>query len=398
MKRLLFVDDEPMVLAGLRNLLRSQRHEWEMVFAPSGEAAIAELEKAPFDLIVTDMRMPRMDGNALLTVVRDRWPRMVRIILSGHTELSDLMRSVTLAHQFLSKPCDPEILKNSLHRACQLQDLLNDASLQQVTGAIGKLPSIPRIYLALSNALTDPTVHLDDLASIVEQDVAMCAKLLQIVNSAFFGIRQRITDIHEAIKFLGLSMLKNLVLSIEIFEAFDTKKSPTGLSLAALQHHSLLTAQIAQHLLPARAKDAFMAAMLHDIGLLVLAFHHGDDYVKAQKLFKEGLRPMADVEREVWGANHGEIGGYLLGLWGLPWPIVEAVAFHQTPWQIPPHANLDLPDAVYLADVLVNELGHPDSEPRTSMDPRYLSHPEVAKSLPQWRAFVQEAADQLQCS
>lgn len=397
MKRILFVDDEPMVLGGLRNMLRSQRHQWDMVFAPGPEEALAELERASFDIIVTDMRMPVMDGNALLAVVKSRWPRMVRFILSGHTDLEALLHSVSLAHQFLTKPCEPEVLKSALERACTVQAVLNNEALIKTVGGIDKLPSVPRIYLALSHALTEPEVQMDELARIVEQDIAMCAKLMQIVNSAFFGVRQRITDIHQAVKYLGIAMLKNLVLSIEIFNSLDSSAAPAGLSVGALQHHSLLTAQIAEHLLPQHTKDAFMAGMLHDVGILVLAYYRPQEFREVLAKVKEQHQSLEQAEREFWGVTHAEVGAYLLGLWGLPWPIVEAVAFHHAPWTLP-RRGFDLPDALYIADVLAHQADQEESEPSIQFEPRYIEALELAESLPGWRHLALDLANQAQTS
>ena len=141
MRRVLFVDDEPRILEGLRRMLRVQRQEWEMAFAPGGEAALALMEAAPFDVIVSDMRMPEMDGATLLTKVRDRFPQVVRIVLSGHTELSTTLRVVPVAHQFLAKPCDAGTLRVAIERACHLKGLLSDDSIRRTVGALRDLPS-----------------------------------------------------------------------------------------------------------------------------------------------------------------------------------------------------------------------------------------------------------------
>lgn len=395
MKRILFVDDEPMVLGGLRNMLRSQRREWDMVFAPGPEEALAELERASFDIIVTDMRMPGMDGNALLAIVKKRWPGMVRFILSGHTDLEALLQSVSLAHQFLAKPCDPEVLKSALERACTVQNVLNNSTLIKMVGEIDRLPSAPRIYLALSQALVNPEVQMDELARIVEQDIAMCAKLMQIVNSAFFGVRQRITDIHQAVKYLGIAMLKNLVLSIEIFNSFENEPHPVGISLGALQNHSLLTAQLAEHLLPQRTKDAFMAGMLHDVGILVLAYYRAQEFSEVMAKVKEEGLPQEQVERAYWGVTHAEVGAYLLGLWGLPWPIVEAVAFHHSPWKIS-REGVDLPDALYIADVLAHQVARADSEANAQFEPGYIEGKSLVDAMPGWRHLALDLAYQAQ--
>src|SRR5208337_1289454 len=274
MRRVLFVDDEPRILEGLRRMLRPQRNEWEMAFAPGGEAALALMEASPFDVIVSDMRMPGVDGATLLCRVRELYPQVVRIVLSGHTELSAALQVVPVAHQFLAKPCDAEMLRVAIERACHLKALLSDESIRRTVTALGDLPSLPRTYEALTQALADPDTSLQKVAKIIEQDVGISAKVLQLVNSAFFGISHSMTNIQSAVSYLGINTLKNLVLSVEIFRAFKPQRILPGFSLEELHHHAQLTTHLAARLpVPKHLSDiAVVAGMLHDVGKLVMAW------------------------------------------------------------------------------------------------------------------------------
>jgi len=357
MRRVLFVDDEPRILEGLRRMLRPQRHEWEMAFAPGGEAALAMLEATPFDVIVSDMRMPGMDGAALLHRVREVFPQMVRIVLSGHTELSTALRVVPVAHQFLAKPCDAEMLRVAIERACHLKALLSDDSIRRTVTALGDLPSVPRTYEALTLALADPDVSLQKVARIVEQDVGVSAKVLQLVNSAFFGISHSMTNIQSAVSYLGINTLKNLVLSLEIFRAFKPERELPGFSLEGLQHHAQLVAHIAARLpVPKHLTDiAVVAGMLHDVGKLILAWKLSERFEKKLAEAQEAHCPVYTVEERADGFSHAEIGAYLLGLWGLPYSVVEGVALHHGPNRVP-HQSFDAVSAVYIANLLAHEL------------------------------------------
>src|SRR5208283_4806058 len=282
MRRVLFVDDEPRFYEALQRLLRPQRHQWEMAFAPSGHAALALLEASPFDVIVSDMRMPGMDGATLLAHVREKYPQVVRIILSSHTELSTALRVVPVAHQFLAKPCDAEMLRVAIERACHLKALLSDESIRRTVTALGDLPSLPRTYEALTQALADPDTSLQKVARIIEQDVGISAKVLQLVNSAFFGISHSMTNIQGAVSYLGINTLKNLVLSVEIFRAFKPQRELQGFCLEKLQHHAQLAAHIAARLpMPKHLADiAVVAGMLHDVGKLILAWKISEHFEK----------------------------------------------------------------------------------------------------------------------
>jgi len=395
MRRILFVDDDSAVLEGLQRTLRSQQHQWEMAFAPGGEAALTLLEASPFDVIVSDMCMPGMDGATLLTQVRELYPHLVRIVVSGQTELETVLRAVPVAHQSLAKPCDVNMLRVAVERACHLKTLLSDDSICRTVGAMGELPSLPRVYEALTRALANPDVLLGDIAKIVEQDVAISAKILQLVNSAFFGLAQPITTIRSAVSYLGINTLKNLVLSVEVFRAFQPDKRLSGFSLEALQSHAQFTARIASRLpVPKHLADvAVLAGLLHDVGKLILAWKLPERLAQVLAGTRAEQRPMFRAEEELGGPTHAEIGAYLLGLWGLPYAIVEAVALHHAPTRVP-HQSFDAVAAVYVANFLVHEQEAHSStnsaEPQPVIESEYLEELGVADELPFWRAMAAE--------
>lgn len=383
MKRILFVDDEPRVLQGLQNLLRRYRRQWEMTFAPGGPAALELLKTQSFDVIVSDMRMPEVDGAALLAWVQREHPRTVRIVLSGHTELQAALHALPVAHQFLSKPCDAEHLENVIERACQTQMLVDDAKIQQIVGGINQLPALPQIYQQLMQALAEDRTQTRDVAALLQQDMTLCAKLLQTVNSAFFRLARRITRIEDAVSYLGFTTVRNLALTLEVF---DVKRQPPGFSFGALQQHALSVASLSRQIAASSiADDAFMAGMLHDIGKLVLALRMPEKSCAALTLARQRRLLLWQVEKEILGVSHAEVGAYLLGLWGLPYPIIEAAAFHHQPRAIPPY-RFDVLAAVHLANGLVHELS-PDADlPLEPLDYDYLAALGVLDHLAGWRA------------
>jgi HD-like signal output (HDOD) protein/ActR/RegA family two-component response regulator len=395
MRHVLFVDDEPRILEGLRRMLHAQRHEWEMAFAPGGEAALALMEASPFDVIVSDMRMPGMDGARLLARVRELYPQVVRIVLSGHTELSTALRVVPVAHQFLAKPCDAATLRVAIERACHLKGLLNDDSIRRMVGALRDLPSLPRTYDALTQALTDPDTSLQKIARIVEQDVGISAKVLQLVNSAFFGLGHSITNIEHAVIYLGINTLRSLTLSLEIFHVFKPKTALPGFSLEGLERHARLAAHIAARLpVPKHLADITMVGgMLHDVGKLILAWKFPQRFKNLLAQAAEEHCPLHKVEQREYGFSHAEIGAYLLGLWGLPYILVEAVALHHGPNRVP-HEYFDAVSAVYVANLLAHELEAPSSEilleNDTETNQKELAALGVEKDLDAWRAMAAE--------
>ncbi|MEJ1960464.1 MAG: response regulator [Gammaproteobacteria bacterium] len=354
MKRILFVDDEPQLLDGLRTRMRRMRGAWEMEFAPSGQDAIARLELNPFDVIVVDQRMPEMDGATLLHVVLTRWPRTVRIVLSGYAELEQTMRLVPVAHQYISKPCDPVRLENAIERCLGLQQLLQRPALREAVGRLGPLPPAPATFAQLQVAMSSETSSVGEIARLVARDTIITAKLLQIVNSGFFRLPRRISSVEQAVSYLGLNTVRNLVVSAEVFAKWPNGGPDSSATLAFLQDHASLTAAAVVRLMPGSpfVSDALLAALLHDIGYWVLIHGCSDELCSARALAVSESIPLDIAEQRVLGASHAEIGAYLLGIWGFPSSIVEAVAHHHSPHGVPQH-EFDALAALCIAHALV---------------------------------------------
>ena len=234
--RVLFVDDDPMVLESLERMLFGLAGQWNLSFVLGAQAALKELVACSYDVIVTDMRMPGDDGASLLREVKELHPSVVRIILSGYAEEEAVLRSIPVAHQFLNKPCTGKQLEEVVHRTCALREMLTDKRIRQILGDLGTLPSRPATFSEMTRTLADPKHTLDDLADVVNKDIAMSAKVLQLVNSSFIGLPQRVTKIRDAVRYIGAEMLKNLVLSLEVFKALEC--DIPGFSLDAEHHHA----------------------------------------------------------------------------------------------------------------------------------------------------------------
>jgi len=318
-----------------------------------------------------------MDGAALLQEVSIHHPEVIRIILSGHAELETALRAVPVAHQFLTKPCTAGVLEETVTRALRLYNTLNNKLIRKIVGKLTKLPSVPRVYSEVTKALVDPSTNAKDIGRIIQQDPAMSVKVLQLVNSSFFARAVRITDVAMAVVNLGFQMIKTLVLSVEIFQSFKTDPGTTGFSIEEFQHHALYTAANAKNILSdsQQAGDAFTAAMLHDIGKLILASRAPEIFASALNLSNNENLPLFVAEYQQTGISHAEIGAYLLGLWGLPYPIIEAVANHHNPAKLSKFSSFGVPEAVYLANCLAAD---------TAVDREYIDSLGLAQKLDSW--------------
>jgi HD-like signal output (HDOD) protein len=375
MKRILFVDDEKQILDGIRRLLSDQSDVWEMEFALGGEEALKICHASRFDVVVSDMRMPGMDGAMLLGHVRDLLPDAARLILSGYTDVDLATRAIPVAHRILAKPCDGKELQSTIESFCTLQDLFCTSDLRRVIGTIGELPSLSRPYMELARAAGDPTTSLSTVADIMGNDVAMIAKVLQLVNSGFFGLAQTVTSLKAAVAYLGLETIKDLALATDTFKVFTPAPGIAPSFYEDMQRHAQRTASIVGILpLPARLREVgIVAALLHDIGELVLACKLPHQFCAALELARTTECSQVQAEEQIFGTSHAEIGAYLLGLWSIDSQIVEAVAHHHRPDRIH-HSSFDAPVAVYVADRLARELdGYPGNAGDALMESLGLS-------------------------
>jgi HD-like signal output (HDOD) protein len=310
-----------------------------MVFALGGPAALAEVKTSHFDVVVTDMRMPVVDGAELLRQVKAIQPHAVRVVLSGQTDAETAMKSAFAAHQFLAKPCEVHQLRDVVRRACNLNALVSADELRALAGDLSQLPSAPRAYLAITKALASTTCSINDVANIVEREPALCAKVLQLVNSAFFGLPRRVSSAAQAANYLGTLTLRNLALAMEALDiSRQAKLQLSPRQLLDFQTNSLLVGLLGRSWFAGeqrKADEAFVAGMLRDMGHLVLA---------------------AQTQRAAVDPScHAALSAYLLGLWGIPHAVIEPVAFHENPEHVE-HATLEVVDVVHIADRIAAEL------------------------------------------
>lgn len=334
--RVLFVDDEPNILSGLRRMLSGMRSEWDMVFCEGGQEGLKAMETAPFDVVVSDMRMPGMNGAQFLREVQQRYPATVRIVLSGHADRALVDQCIGVAHQYISKPCEADQLRALIRNAARISDLKVDEHVKRLIGSIDQLPSAPDAYLSLMKVLRDEESSFEDIARIISRDMAMTAKVLKLVNSSFFGLRRTIETPLEAVAFLGAETIKGLVLVNGVFEQAKPFRL-NGFTLGDLWEHSLLTSAGAKAICaleglgPAQQEEAFVGGLLHNLGMLLLANQLPEGYQKVLDMVESEGIGVTVAEQWEFGVGHPELGAYLLGLWGLPSPILEIVSGHHHP-------------------------------------------------------------------
>jgi HD-like signal output (HDOD) protein/CheY-like chemotaxis protein len=352
--RILFVDDEPRVLAGLRRMLRSRQPAWDMRFVEGAGDALRLMEQEPVDVVVSDFRMPGFDGGQLLAEVRRRYPDTARFVLSGHTAEEDLMRVVTIAHQFLTKPCERDEIVAAIERVLALRHELGTEAWRAEWSCVSALPSVPSAFRDLVEVLHGSDCDARTVADVLQRDMGLTAKVLQLVNSSFFALRARTTSLEAAVALLGIQTVRSLVLMDEVVGAFLLPPEMSGDWLALLNAHALETAFLARRLAEPEARDdAFCGGLLHECGQLVLAICRPQMVAAHLGIREREARSLIAIESETFGVTHAQAGAYLLNLWGFPLEVIEATARHATGVSLDVPGRLGAVDAVRLAHALV---------------------------------------------
>jgi HD-like signal output (HDOD) protein len=387
--RILFVDDEPNILQSLRRALRGNACRWEMRFAASAGEALQALAAEPFDVVATDLQMPGVDGIQLLASVQARWPGMLRIIMSGTCELQCAAGAARVAHQFLSKPYTTIALEQAVDRAMRLRHVLQDEAIAGLVSGLDRLPALPDNYARLAAALRDASKSLQEIGGLVQADAGLTAKVLQVVNSAFFALPRRVTSPAEAALFLGVDALQSLVLATDVFGEIDGGDGAAS-HVEALWRHSMEVAGRARVVgrvlgCPRQTtENAFLAALMHEIGALILFQNRRSEYLACVADVAAGSE-VTGVERRLFGTTRARVGAYLLATWGLADDVVTSVAFHAQP-SASVDRDLSALTVLHLAHGVLADAGTP------GLDHEYLDAVGASAHVIEVRSALEEAA------
>ncbi len=389
-KRILFVESETGALPQLATSLQSMEGEWAMSFLESGEEALEFIGKQSSDVVVSGLRLAGMDGIDFLNEVGKQHPKTLRFMRCEPEERGQIKKCSGIAPQLLNLQSDAETLIAGVKRALLLEALMSDEPVKRLISQIHKLPSLPLIYNQVLEELQSPMGSIDQVAAYISKDFAMTAKMLQLANSAFFSFSREIADIKEAVLLLGVEKIKALFFFAHVFSQLDQAQS-ARFSWHALWLHSVGTGVLAKSIVqseqqnPKMAEEAFTAGLLHDIGKLMLAVHLPGQYRQVLATATTKGITQWEAEREVFGATHAELGACLLGIWGLPLAILEAIAWHHSPEQSE-NRNFSLLTAVHVANALEYEkqsdkTGRAASQVNTT----YLTELGCGDRLDHWR-------------
>jgi HD-like signal output (HDOD) protein len=387
MRRVVFIDDEQHVLDGIRRMLRPHRKAWQMEFFTEGQTALQAIDKNPCDVVVTDIQMPGIDGIAVLTAVNDKHPDTIRIALSGQTDPHLIYKCIEHSHQYLSKPCDADQLIATIECSCNLHDMLSDDRLKALINRMSSVPTVPNSYKRITEQLCAEEVDIHAIGEIINEDLAISMQILKIANSAYFGLARKISTPLEATVYLGADVIHSLVLANSMFSQFS-EETEKKFNLAAIWESSLKTYAIAKKIARDQTDDALICSyastsgLVIDIGTLILCSTLPQEMDKLIAQRKHTGIPMWQLETEHLGYSHMEVGAYIASLWGLPNPIIEAIAYHHCPKRSG-STSFSALTAVHIANAIVHSAAN---EELTSVDPEYIDEVGVSDSISNWRA------------
>jgi HD-like signal output (HDOD) protein len=388
---ILFVDKERFFLKAIKRSFRNSGNAWNLLLASSPAQALETAESVGVDVVITGLVFSGQSGLDLLNEFKNRHPQTMRIILSGHTDHDLILKSVDLAHQFLAKPCDDSDIIDAISRACMVKNLLDHEPLRMVATQIGALPSMPCLHIELVEELNSEDTSIEKIGDIISKDWGLTAKVLKLVNSSFFGPSQRITNPAKAVSLLGMDLVRSVVSKSNTFDQFN-ENGPKGFSVETLWEHATATAIMAKRISKYAGLDesaveaSFVGGLLHDIGKLVLAIHLPEKLSIIAQHMDNSTAPMFQAETAIFGTTHAAIGAYLLGLWGIPFQIVEAAAFHHTPGKskangLSPATIVHVANAFANAGFQLNDC----NDIIDGIDYEFLENAQLLDQFEQWR-------------
>jgi HD-like signal output (HDOD) protein len=383
-KNILLAIADPQTVVDINQALGD---EWLTTPVASEADALALLEAGSFDALLVDFNLGEPDASELLNQALEKCPDTTRFLFAYEADLALVAAKVLGAHEILPKPVEAASLRG------RIESGLDDSGPAEAGVATGfdTASSIPSVYDEVLQALNSPDATSRQVGEIIAGDAALTQEILKLTRSAYLGLPGRIIRPVEAVEVLGLDTVKALVMALR-FLAEHSHVRPGYLSLETIWQHSIHVGQIARDLVLFETKDravasqALAAGLLHDLGKVVLATNFDDLYGRVHSLARKQPVALWDVEKEMFGANHGEIGACLLGMWNLPGAIVEAAALHHEP-PLGEHDHLTPLAAVHIANVLEHQL-HPGDEFRVVpvVSAPFLNQLGLLQRLPVWRA------------
>ncbi|MCI0533890.1 MAG: HDOD domain-containing protein [Verrucomicrobiales bacterium] len=396
-RRILIVTPDPQAFRALQSSLEQLCPAWEAQLALDGSDALEQIDRDSYEVVLADESLLFGSGLQLLDVIWERQPGILRFLHTAEPSQELVMRCVWNSHRLFTETLTAEAVWGAIQRALEVEIWLANENTRKLVTRLRTFPILPTLYFKLLKELSSTDTSIETLATLIEQDLAISTKVIQVVNSSLYGVQRQVSDLKEAVQLLGFEAVKSLVLAIQVVASED-KVKPLYETIGDVWHHSLAVAALARQLATqfnpndtALANEAYTAGLLHDLGKLVLESNLGETYRDALIHAQKQRIPAVQAEAEFLGATHAETGAHLAALWGLPRRVVQAIALHHAPAQANEKTFSPL-TAVHIANNLEHET-QTDGPPRTSdLDPSYVAQLGQKKVVEHWRITLRESA------
>lgn len=335
---LLFIDDEISVLNSIRRLLSRRCRDWTIITTTDQHQALDLMDKENIDVLISDILMPGMQGDELLELTAEKHPNIIRVALSAHAESDAVTKALTISHQFISKPFETNQFIQSIKEIIALRNEFNNHQLIERINTLDSLPAMPEIYQKIMATLNNPEAHIKDIGQLISKDVSLSSKILQVINSAYFGMPKKILSISEAVTYLGIDVVKSLCVTSNLFSSYQGLYK-SGLSHKPLMDMAIRVGNTAKHIAQLLELDqrienqSQLAGFLHNLGMVILGSVLSSDYQTILSQYQKGQGALIDIEQQALGTTHNMVGAYLLQLWAIPLPIAHAGAYLYHPQQ-----------------------------------------------------------------
>lgn len=370
--------------------------DWTTTCVTSEAEALARLEAGSFAAFLVDFNLGSPDASELLNQSLEKCPDVTRFLFACEADLALVAAKVIGEHEILPKPIDGTTLKS------RIEGGLSDLEPRQAVPAQSVEDSASQdehslVCAEVLQALESSTVTCRQVGAIIARDASLTQELVQLTRSTYLGLPGNVTNPVEAVEVLGLETVKALVMARR-FLAEHAHLSSCYLSPDTIWQHSINVAQIARDLVlfetrnRALASQALAAGLLHDLGKIVLATNFDDLYGRVHSLARKQPVALWEIEKEMFGASHGEIGACLLGMWNMSSEIVDAAAFHHEP-PLGEHDQLTPLAAVHIANVLEHQRRSDDGfRVLPVVSTPFLNQLRLLQRLPVWRATFAKPA------
>lgn len=390
---LLFVVESVKTPSRDLGLLRNRSPEWGVTFTSSSRKALEYIHKNKIDIVFCDVNLQDAKGVVLLRQIKELFPYILRILFTDNDNPELSYMNLNAAHQYLSKNSPVEAIINTGCRTLYLNRYLPNKELKNVLNNVDTLPCLPKVYQSIMQEISSPNASISRISEIIEGDPVMSAKIIQLMNSSYFSQFNHVKSLSQAVTILGVDTIQCLVLNTQVLREIDQQTFP--INIQSLINHSLGTGNLAKQIAEVESLDrnkcnhAMMAGMLHDIGKVLMANYFPERYRMVDELLQESDLTINEAEKHLFSTTHAEVGAYLLGLWGVPEMVVEAVAFHHYPW-LNTDRNFNPTTAVYIADVLLSNQESDEKTPLEGLDEKFIKNHNLAKRIPVWQEMKRQ--------